>query len=486
MFALAALITPAGASADGSADVGSISGTVTEEGGGLLELVCITLYEASERAWTGHGTTADNSGAYRLEDVEAGSYTLEFWDCDDRFDHEIEWYNDKPTWEEADVVAVTGSVETTGIDAQLSPITSTTVHVTEGGNGSGHVISDPPGIDCRPVCEAQFPWDTVVRLTPTPDERSYFTHWTNCDEVQGTTCLITTDTVGTYVYPSYEILDSVPPETGISSAPESSSSTGNATFWFWTDKPAYGWWECSLDGAEFDACSYPLHYQDLADGPHTFRVRSVDRFDQRDPTPAEWTWTIDTGIPDTGLTFGPPAMSTEPRATFSFFSNRQDATFECSLDDGPFMECSSPYTTPSLPEGTHAFKVRARTPRGVDPTPATRSWVVDTSGPLLSIVRPTAGTYVNDQPVGGVGPILVFGYVSVEVTAVDPQSGVWSVGFDVDGLSVDSSTITRQGDTYRFPYRPASPGPHTITFRATNGSGLPSSASISLVGVPAP
>jgi hypothetical protein len=57
--------------------------------------------------------------------------------------------------------------------------------------------------------------------------------------------------------------------------------------------------------------------------------------------------------------------------------------------------------------------------------------------------------------------------------------------FEVDVMHVAPSQVTQQGDHFFFTFRPASPGTHTITARAMNGSGLPSAMTISVVGVPA-
>src|SRR5205823_977866 len=51
--------------------------------------------------------------------------------------------------------------------------------------------------------------------------------------------------------------------------------------------------ECALDSAAFAACSSPVSYSGLGDGPHSFRVRARDPAGNLDPTPTERSWTID-------------------------------------------------------------------------------------------------------------------------------------------------------------------------------------------------
>src|SRR5215213_5076547 len=84
-------------------------------------------------------------------------------------------------------------------------------------------------------------------------------------------------------------------------------------------------------------------------------------------------------------------------ATFAFASE-PGARFECSLDGAAFTSCASPAAYSGLADGQHAFEVRARDTAGhVDPTPARRSWVVDTTAPDASIdAGPPSSTEATD------------------------------------------------------------------------------------------
>ncbi len=62
--------------------------------------------------------------------------------------------------------------------ATTPPPGSFTLTYTKDGTGSGTVISDPPGINCRVSCAAGFANNTLVTLTATPDVGSTFVGWT--------------------------------------------------------------------------------------------------------------------------------------------------------------------------------------------------------------------------------------------------------------------------------------------------------------------
>ena len=119
------------------------------------------------------------------------------------------------------------------------------------------------------------------------------------------------------------------------------------------------------------------------------------------------TWIVDDGSPpDTPITSGPRPFGNADSATFTFSSSHTGSTFECSLDDGPFVPCTSPFTTPALPPGRHTFAVRAISALGVpDPTPTVYVWTI--ARELSDLPRPVLGEEINVGPVPGSGPVFV-------------------------------------------------------------------------------
>jgi subtilisin family serine protease len=70
-----------------------------------------------------------------------------------------------------------GAYSSGGVLRLNAEATDYPVAVTTSGDGSGRVTSDPEGIDCGDVCEADFPAGSSVTLTATPDPGSAFVAW---------------------------------------------------------------------------------------------------------------------------------------------------------------------------------------------------------------------------------------------------------------------------------------------------------------------
>ena len=49
----------------------------------------------------------------------------------------------------------------------------------QGGNGTGSIVSEPPGIACPPTCTAPFPASSQVTLIASPDAASPFLSWSS-------------------------------------------------------------------------------------------------------------------------------------------------------------------------------------------------------------------------------------------------------------------------------------------------------------------
>jgi hypothetical protein len=85
--------------------------------------------------------------------------------------------------------------------------------------------------------------------------------------------------------------------------------------------------------------------------------------------------------PQTTIASGPGTRTRDTSPTFAFASD-QGAVFECQVDAGPYVLCASPFTTATLSDGVHVFRVRATDQAdNTDTTPAIRAVTVDTKAP---------------------------------------------------------------------------------------------------------
>ena len=108
------------------------------------------------------------------------------------------------------------------------------------------------------------------------------------------------------------------------------------------------------------------------------------RLDHLDTTPVTSGEGGDTVPPVTVIDSGPAGSTGDSTPTFSFSSSEPGSSFQCRVDSAPFAPCTSPFTTPALPDGAHTFEVKATDPAGnPDASPASRAFTVDTVPPPI-------------------------------------------------------------------------------------------------------
>jgi hypothetical protein len=95
-------------------------------------------------------------------------------------------------------------------------------------------------------------------------------------------------------------VDTTPPDTAITAAPSGFSNSTTPSFSF-TSTETSATFGCNLDNAGYSSCTTPVTYTSLAEGAHTFLVRSIDAAGNVDQTPASYAWTIDIGAPSNGI-----------------------------------------------------------------------------------------------------------------------------------------------------------------------------------------
>jgi hypothetical protein len=129
-------------------------------------------------------------------------------------------------------------------------------------------------------------------------------------------------------------VDSVAPDTGITSGPSGTVKENSAEIAFVASETGSNF-SCSLDGAAFAACASPVTLDDLSDGDHEFRVRARDAAGNLDQSPAARQWKVDTTVP-------PPPDPPEPPAApepCDFLTERVDCDqpFSVASVRAPFL-----------------------------------------------------------------------------------------------------------------------------------------------------
>jgi hypothetical protein len=152
---------------------------------------------------------------------------------------------------------------------------------------------------------------------------------------------------------------------------------------------------------------------------------------------------------------GPPQLTNSTTASFAFYSDESDATFECRRDDGPFESCTSPKEYSSLSEGFHTFEVRVFGAAGPDFSgSAYWDWTVDTTAPAAPVI--------SSPPEGGrVGSSFTVSGTAEANSTVHLSEGAALMG---------SATATSTG-TWSIVLSDITEGSHAFKAKATDPSG---------------
>jgi hypothetical protein len=199
--------------------------------------------------------------------------------------------------------------------------------------------------------------------------------------------------------------DKTAPTTTISSGPSGTTTSTDATFSFRSSESGSDF-QCRLDSGTWIYCTSPKAYSDLTVGSHTFEARAIDAAGNADASPAARTWKVqgpppppDTTAPTTTISSGPSGTTTSTDASFGLKSSESGSDFQCRLDSGTWIYCTSPKPYSDLSVGSHTFEARAIDAAGnADASPATRTWTVQSSAPPPDTTAPV--TTISSGPSG--------------------------------------------------------------------------------------
>jgi Bacterial Ig-like domain len=194
-------------------------------------------------------------------------------------------------------------------------------------------------------------------------------------------------------------VDTVAPETAITSGPAEGASTAatRPTFTFASSEgpSTFG---CTLDGVAVPCTSVFTPELPLGEGAHTLTVEATDAAGNSDPTPVVRQFTVDVTAPVTTITSGPEGITDVAAPTFTFTAS-ESVFFRCSVDSETLTNCASPFTVaPALADGAHRFRVQAIDSAGNTETPIQRDFTVATGVPETSITAGPAGLTSDASP----------------------------------------------------------------------------------------
>jgi len=252
-------------------------------------------------------------------------------------------------------------------------------------------------------------------------------------------------------------LDTIAPDTTITSGPAVITNLKTASFSFLSTEPN-STFECQLDSGVFAACTTPMSYASLGDGAHTFLVKSTDIAGNTDSSPANFIWTVDTVLPDVTITSpGADIYLNTPHITITGMVSKTPASVIVNNIPARIVENGFILTDFALTEGVNTLLVEVVDAAGNRGSKSIKL-NLDTISPVVQISGPQANAIIN-TPV-----IAVTGTVSEE-----------NVSVTVNGISASLS-----GQNYSIAALTLTEGTNAILVEAKDRAGNTGTADVSI------
>ncbi len=217
--------------------------------------------------------------------------------------------------------------------------------------------------------------------------------------------------------------------------------------------------QCKVDAGTFADCTSPFTTPSLLDGSHTVFVQVADALGNT----ATGSTTFDVDATPPTITVNPVTSPTSNKTPQVSFTAGSDATsIQCKVDAGTFADCTSPFTTPSLLDGSHTVTVQVADALGNTASDST-TFDVDATAPIVTITnQPSSPT--NDPT-----PTVDFSVSEV------PDTLTCQIDSDTPGPCSTSTSFTPSTDL--------SEGDHTYTIKASDAVGNSDSKTTSVFTV---
>jgi hypothetical protein len=286
-------------------------------------------------------------------------------------------------------------------------------------------------------------------------------------------------------------LDTATPETALVSGPQGNTPSQTAE-WLVSSSvrnDSGSGFLCGLDGAQYGGCSADFQFEDLCQGPHSFRSAAWSRGANLDPTPVTAQVNVTTGPACTAPTLGEPIVSgtiAATRAGIEFPYESKGAGGTLHLEYGPTSGYGSTerdrpvapdasgdtgsfllrYLTPNT---TYHYRVTLTTPFGTVSSPD-RTLVTPAAEVPLPIVEngsPTvaasAARISGTIDAGGVGAffgarISAAGPVTAGSPFLEGRPEIPNTAFGAQSIAVQVVDL-EPGTTYRYRLSAEQSGP---------------------------
>eukprot|EP00898_Chlorokybus_atmophyticus_P003502 jgi/Chlat1/4152/Chrsp27S04229 len=192
-------------------------------------------------------------------------------------------------------------------------------------------------------------------------------------------------------------------------------------------------YEWKLDNTKWKKGKGPsFTVKGVKDGLHTVMVRAAGLDNMLwDPTPKNWTWSVDTVAPEVTITNSPGSVTGSTNAFFEITAT-ESGLQEYRLDNGPYVPFSflNEVSLQDLTEGPHTFTVRVTDANGNIGKPEEYSWIIDNGDPDTFVLSgPSTPTFDTQS---------MFSFGSTE-SGVSYQ---YKVDQDAEWTDIDGSTLT--------------------------------------------
>lgn len=175
---------------------------------------------------------------------------------------------------------------------------------------------------------------------------------------------------------------------------------------------------------------------DLDQGDSTITAVATDAAGNASLASVGVTVSVDSVVPTTAFTSGPPAAWDSTTAGFLFGADEAGVTFRCRLDGAPWSICTSPHLVGNLRYGGHLFEVYATDDFGnVEPT--IRRWAWRTAQAQPDAVADAACRFRR----ASVGPAAIVSRLRVDAKS----SSRPVVAFNANRVGIGRVTLLRSG-----------------------------------------